>query len=166
MWKTIGVVSLRTVPYHLTSQHEEELFKIGAVCFKPLVTLLRQGVEGRLDDVAFIEVRSVVARVSTLHAWHAWSSWFPTESPKCVAIWIGQEPKAPIQNRENQTLRFDKLDYPVLSIPTASGALSPLDERASPPTKWHLVGEGAWTTTIQGIEAVTKRSNRQKRKEN
>jgi hypothetical protein len=43
-------------------------FKIGSVSFKHLVTLLCQGVKGRLDDVVLIEVGSVGARVSTLHA--------------------------------------------------------------------------------------------------
>jgi hypothetical protein len=46
----------------------EELFKIGAVRFERLTTLLREGVEGGFEDVALIKVRSVVARVSTLHA--------------------------------------------------------------------------------------------------
>jgi hypothetical protein len=46
----------------------EELFKISTVSFECLVTLLRQGVKGRHEDVALVEVGSVVARVSTLHA--------------------------------------------------------------------------------------------------
>jgi hypothetical protein len=53
--------------HHLVA-HEEELLKIGAAHFKRLATLLRQGVEGGLEDVALVEVGSVVARVSTLHA--------------------------------------------------------------------------------------------------
>jgi hypothetical protein len=52
---------------HFTSL-EEELFNIGAVSFKRLTTFLRQGIEGGLEDVALIEVRSIVAGVSTLHA--------------------------------------------------------------------------------------------------
>jgi hypothetical protein len=52
---------------HFTMR-EEELFKISMVCIKHLATLLRQGVEGGLEDFALVEVRSVVARVSTLHA--------------------------------------------------------------------------------------------------
>jgi hypothetical protein len=52
----------------LLAMRNEELFKIGAVCFERLATLLRQGVEGGLEDVALIEVGSVVAGVSTLHA--------------------------------------------------------------------------------------------------
>jgi hypothetical protein len=47
---------------------EEELFKISVVCIKRLETLLHQGVEGGLEDVALVEVESVVAGVSTLHA--------------------------------------------------------------------------------------------------
>jgi hypothetical protein len=42
---------------------KEEFFKIGALCFKRLATLLRQGVEGGLEDVALVEIRSVVAGV-------------------------------------------------------------------------------------------------------
>jgi hypothetical protein len=45
---------------------EEELFKIDVVHIKRLVTLLRQGVKGGLEDVALIEVESVIARVFTL----------------------------------------------------------------------------------------------------
>jgi hypothetical protein len=45
---------------------KEELLKIGAVHFERLATLLRQSVEGGLEDVSLIEVRSVVAGVSTL----------------------------------------------------------------------------------------------------
>jgi hypothetical protein len=47
---------------------KEELLKIGEVCFERLVTLLHQGVKGELEDVAIVEIRSVVAGVSTLHA--------------------------------------------------------------------------------------------------
>jgi hypothetical protein len=43
---------------------------------------------------------------------------FPTESPKCVATRIGQEPEAPAQNRKNWTVWFGKPDGPVLSGPT------------------------------------------------
>jgi hypothetical protein len=52
---------------HLATQ-KEELFKISAICFERFATLLRQGVEGGLEDVALVEVRFVVAGVSTLHA--------------------------------------------------------------------------------------------------
>jgi hypothetical protein len=55
------------LPHYFTTQ-EEELFEISTVSFERLATLLHQGVEGRLEDVVLIEVRSVGARVSTLHA--------------------------------------------------------------------------------------------------
>jgi hypothetical protein len=45
------------LPHHFTTW-EEELFKISAVSFERLVTLLRQGVEGKLEDVVFIKVTS------------------------------------------------------------------------------------------------------------
>jgi hypothetical protein len=41
---------------------------IGTVSFEHLATLFSQGVGGRLEDVVLVKVRSVVARVSTLHA--------------------------------------------------------------------------------------------------
>jgi hypothetical protein len=40
----------------------------------------------------------------------------PVESPKNVATQIRQESEAPTQNRKNWTVRFVKLDGPVLSI--------------------------------------------------
>jgi hypothetical protein len=52
---------------HLTTQ-EEELSEISVVSFKRLSTLLLQIVEGGFEDVALVEVESIVARVSTLHA--------------------------------------------------------------------------------------------------
>jgi hypothetical protein len=52
---------------HFTTR-EEELFKISVVRYERPATLLCQGVEGGLEDVALVEVRSVVAGVSTLHA--------------------------------------------------------------------------------------------------
>jgi hypothetical protein len=52
---------------HFTMR-EEELLKIGMVRFERLVTLLHQGVEGRLEDVSLVEVGSIVPGVSTLHA--------------------------------------------------------------------------------------------------
>jgi hypothetical protein len=54
--KMIGVVSLRTVPCGVTSQR-----------FKRLAALLRQGVEGGLEDIVLVEIGSVVIGVSTLH---------------------------------------------------------------------------------------------------
>jgi hypothetical protein len=53
---------------HYFATREEEFFKIGAVSFKRLVILLRQSVEGRLDDVILVEVRSIGAEFFTLHA--------------------------------------------------------------------------------------------------
>jgi hypothetical protein len=55
------------MPRHFTTR-EEEFFEIGAVGFKRLATLLCQGVEGRLEDVVLVEVRSIGTGVSTLHA--------------------------------------------------------------------------------------------------
>jgi hypothetical protein len=43
---------------------EEEFFEISAVSFEHLATLMRQGVEGRLDDVVLVEVEFVGAGVS------------------------------------------------------------------------------------------------------
>jgi hypothetical protein len=53
--------------HHFTTQ-EEELFKFGAVRFEHIVILLHRGVKGGFEDVALVEVRSVVAGVSTFHA--------------------------------------------------------------------------------------------------
>jgi hypothetical protein len=47
---------------------EEELLKIGMVRFERLATLLRQGVDGKFEYVALVEVGSIVIRVSTLLA--------------------------------------------------------------------------------------------------
>jgi hypothetical protein len=55
------------LPYHFATR-EEEFFKIGVISFERLMTLLYQGVEGGLEDVALVEVGSVVAIVSTLQA--------------------------------------------------------------------------------------------------
>jgi hypothetical protein len=55
------------LPRHLATQ-EKELSEIGDVSFKCLSTLLCQGVEGGLEDVALVEVGSVVAGVSILHS--------------------------------------------------------------------------------------------------
>jgi hypothetical protein len=62
-----GVLENGSLPRHFTMR-EEELLKISAVSLERLVTLLRQGVEGRLDDVAHVEVGSIDVEVSTLHA--------------------------------------------------------------------------------------------------
>jgi hypothetical protein len=55
---------------HLATRNEE-LFKIGVVRFELLATLLRQGVEGGFEDIALVEVRSIIIGVFTLHARHA-----------------------------------------------------------------------------------------------
>jgi hypothetical protein len=54
------------LPHHI--MREEELSEIGEVSFERIAILLRQGVEGGLEDVALVEVGSIVARVFTLHA--------------------------------------------------------------------------------------------------
>jgi hypothetical protein len=43
---------------HLATR-KEELLKIGVVHFERLVTFLRQGVEGGLEDVGLVEIGSV-----------------------------------------------------------------------------------------------------------
>jgi hypothetical protein len=62
-----GVPENSPLPRHFTTW-EKEFFEIGAVSFKYLVTLFHQGVEGRIDDVVLVEVKSVGAGVYTLHA--------------------------------------------------------------------------------------------------
>jgi hypothetical protein len=47
---------------------EEELPEIGEVSFEWIVTLLRQDVEGGLEDVALVEIISVVVGVFNLNA--------------------------------------------------------------------------------------------------
>jgi hypothetical protein len=58
------------LPCHLTTQ-KEELSKIGNVSFECLSTLVCQGVEDGFEDVALVEVGSIIAGVFTLHAWLA-----------------------------------------------------------------------------------------------
>jgi hypothetical protein len=48
-----GVLQNSSLSRH-HSTREEELLKIGMVCFKCLATLLRQGVEGGFEDVALV----------------------------------------------------------------------------------------------------------------
>jgi hypothetical protein len=55
------------LPRHLATQ-EEELSEISDVSFEHLSTLLHQGVKGGFENVALVEVGSIVVRVSTLHA--------------------------------------------------------------------------------------------------
>jgi hypothetical protein len=54
------------LPRHFATQ-EEELFEVGAVNFERLVAHLRQGVEGRLEDVALVEVEFIGVGVFTIH---------------------------------------------------------------------------------------------------
>jgi hypothetical protein len=56
-----------SLPLYLATP-EEELSEIDDVSFERMATLLRQSVEGGFEDVALVEVRSVIARISTLHA--------------------------------------------------------------------------------------------------
>jgi hypothetical protein len=53
-----GVLENGPLSHHFTMR-EEELLKIGPISFVRLVTLLCQGVEGRLDNVVLVEVGSV-----------------------------------------------------------------------------------------------------------
>jgi hypothetical protein len=53
-------------PCHFTTQ-EEEIFEISAVSLERLMSLLRQGVEGRFEDAVIVEVGFVGAGVSSLH---------------------------------------------------------------------------------------------------
>jgi hypothetical protein len=55
-----GVLENSPFSHHLVMR-KEELLKIGAVCFECLATLLRQGVDGGLENVSLVAVRSVVA---------------------------------------------------------------------------------------------------------
>jgi hypothetical protein len=62
-----SVLENHPLSHHLATQ-KEELLKIDVVRFERLVTLLRQGVEGGLENVALVEVGFIMARVSTLLA--------------------------------------------------------------------------------------------------
>jgi hypothetical protein len=77
---------------------EEDLFKICAVRFKCLASLLHQGVKGGLEDVALIKVLDVFEVVD-----------FPVELPKCVRTGNKQEPEAPARSRANRIFQFGKL---------------------------------------------------------
>jgi hypothetical protein len=55
------------LPHHLVTRVEEFL-QISTISLKRLVIILRQGVKGGLDDVVLVEVGSVDARASLLHA--------------------------------------------------------------------------------------------------
>jgi hypothetical protein len=62
----------------------------------------------------------------------------PAESPRYVATRNKQEPKAPIQQRENQTLRFGNRTIQFCRFRQQSGAPTALDDEASPPDKRRL----------------------------
>jgi hypothetical protein len=62
-----SVLENRPLSRHL-AMREEKLLKIDMVRFERLATLLRQGVDGKFEYVAFVEVGSIVIRVSTLLA--------------------------------------------------------------------------------------------------
>jgi hypothetical protein len=55
------------LPRHLAIR-EEELSEIDDVSFERLSSLIRQSIKGGFEDVALIEVKSVVVGVSSLHA--------------------------------------------------------------------------------------------------
>jgi hypothetical protein len=61
-----GVPENGPLLHHFTTR-EEELFEISAVSFKHHVNLLRQGVEGSVEDVDLVKVGSNGDGVSTLH---------------------------------------------------------------------------------------------------
>jgi hypothetical protein len=62
-----GVLENGPLSHHFTML-EEEFLEISAISFKRLVTLLRLGVDVRLDDVVLVEVGSIGAGVFPLHA--------------------------------------------------------------------------------------------------
>jgi hypothetical protein len=85
----------------------------------------------------------------------------------CVfATWIRHESEAPVQNRRNQTVRFQEPDTPVSSRSAIVRGTIGLWRGTPPPAKRHLIGGEAWTMTTLEVEAATKRSNRWKRKGN
>jgi hypothetical protein len=143
---------------------EEELFEISAVSFERHASHLHQGVEGGLEDVVLVEVGSVGARISTLHAWHAWSSRFPNGVTKQNE----QEPESPAQYRENWIVRFGKPDSPILSAPVAVRGTAASGKGVLLLDKWHLTRGGTRSMTTRGVVAAAKRSKWSKmiRKEN
>jgi hypothetical protein len=64
---------------------EEELFEIGTVNFECLATLLRQGVEGGLEDVVLPRLNPLLPEFPPfmLDVLEVVNS--PAQSPKCVA---------------------------------------------------------------------------------
>jgi hypothetical protein len=64
----------------------------------------------------------------------------PAESPECVCTQIRQESEAPVQNKRNRTIQFQKSDPSVLSRPTAVEGAIGLRRGAPPSTKRRLNG--------------------------
>jgi hypothetical protein len=61
-----SILENTSMSHHFIAR-EEYLFKIGTVSFECVVTLLHQGVEGGLEDVALVEVGFVVTGISTFY---------------------------------------------------------------------------------------------------
>jgi hypothetical protein len=145
---------------------KEELFKIGTVRFERHATLHRQVVEGGLEDVALVEVRFVVAGVSTNHAWRAWSSQFSSGVTKNVFVHESDRSRKPLFETgkiepfgfANWTIRFCRFRW-------QSGAPPTLDDKASPPAKQRLDKGYARTTIKLEVKEAAKRSNWWKEKE-
>jgi hypothetical protein len=78
-----GVLENSPLSCHF-AMRKEGLFMIGVVCFKHLLTLLHQGLEGGLEDVALVEVDPLWPEFPPfmLDVLEVVDS--PTESPKCV----------------------------------------------------------------------------------
>jgi hypothetical protein len=159
-----GILENNPMSCHFTLW-EEELFNIGMISFERLATLLHQDIEGGLEDVALVKVKSVVARVSTLHAWRAWISWFLSGVAKLCSHTEQTETRSPRS-------KLQKLDY--LAWQTGgSGFVGPMAIRgtaelrrgAPPPAKRRLFGGEAWTMTTLMVEAAANRFNRWKEKE-
>jgi hypothetical protein len=60
----------------------------------------------------------------------------------CVRTRNEQESETPVRNRVNETIRFDKLNDPILSAPTAVRSTAGSDEGVLFPAKWHLTKVG------------------------
>jgi hypothetical protein len=115
--KTISVVSLRTVPCHVTSQRERKsssklawyaLNVLRPSSIKVMNVGLRMLPLCRSDPLWLecpLFMLDVLKVVDSL-----------VESSKCVATWIEQETEGPAQCYRNWTVRFGKPDGSVLSI--------------------------------------------------
>jgi hypothetical protein len=69
LWKKIDVVSLRTIPCRVTSQHERKsslkLMRYSSNALRPSSVKVSKG---RLEDVVLVKVGFIVTEVSSLHA--------------------------------------------------------------------------------------------------